>query len=208
MNTTTTLPFFPAVRSVGSVSVSSAPPLPSAVNILTVYRQPMDEKLLQELFGAVPSHVPVSIAEFRYLGKTYKGFAFRNVAGGYELFCDKLSQTFFTVGEYGLTVLSHGKKGRRHRCHVFETAADYLRFVSLDRHSISRDDDIVIMSNIRNFVSLLLFTDTYDSVQCYLQPSRANIIALATLSRRNDRVTDRSLYFCWLLSSQSNSQAL
>lgn len=136
--------------------------------------------------------------DLSYMNNFISGIGMRNKNGGMEFYNQHYFNSPVTIGAIGHTFIPRVKGVHSNTCCIFSDFLDLIAFniiqvsfpVTLPYHS-----DIYIINNIQNFIPVLLASDEYQHVYCFLKHDEINRMMSLTLEGRNPRCEDRSCFY-------------
>lgn len=157
---------------------------------------PASETILNMDVKQLPAVHEIS---YRYLSKVYRGIGIINQNKGIEFICQELMESPVTLKSTGISLLPARKEKRSSRLCAFFDVMDYFAYLSLQANSFIRlpsDSDVIIMSDVRNFLHLLIEGDDYSRVYLFFPNSVTGITITQTLKDRygGNAVACNSLY--------------
>ena len=107
---------------------------------------------------------------YRYFSKVYRGIGVVNQNKGVEFVSHELTARPITLKSAGISFLPARKERKSSRLCAFHDVTDYLAYRSLQAGGFIRlpsDCDVIIMSDVRNFLHLLIEGDDYNRVYLF-----------------------------------------
>lgn len=107
---------------------------------------------------------------YRYFSKVYRGIGIINQNKGIEFVSHELTTKPITLKNAGISFLPARKEQKSSRLCAFHDVTDYLAYLSLQDNGFIRlpsDCDVIIMSDVRNFLHLLIEGDDYNRVYLF-----------------------------------------
>lgn len=127
---------------------------------------------------------------YRYFSKVYRGIGIINQNKGIEFVSHELTAKPITLKNAGISFLPARKEQKSSRLCAFHDVTDYLAYLSLQDNGFIRlpsDCDIIIMSDVRNFLHLLIEGDDYNRVYLFFPNDVTGNTIIQTLIDRYGR---------------------
>lgn len=105
--------------------------------------------------------------EFSSLNRNYKGYGIRNVNGGIEFINPLYMKNPITLDNKGYVFVAHSKDESNKHCCLFWEFTDYLAYLSIQKKhflNLPKNCDCFIMSDVRNFIPMVVDTDDYENI--------------------------------------------
>lgn len=132
----------------------------------------------------------VSSATVYYPNIAITGIGLKNNKGGFLFYSDKLTVKPFFLLNNEPVYLPYREKHRSRTCCVFFDMFDYLSYLTILHDKEYKNDfpcncDCIIMGEIKNFVSVMLETESYEVTYCFLPNTLTGRTMAMTFKSRN-----------------------
>lgn len=117
--------------------------------------------------------------EFSSFNRNYRGYGIRNVNGGIEFINPLYMKNPITLDNKGYVYVAHSKDDSNKHCCLFWEFTDYLAYLSIQKKhflNLPKDCDCFIMSDVRNFIPMVVDTDDYENIYMFFPNNEAVII--------------------------------
>ncbi len=138
------------------------------------------------------------LVEFSSFNRTYRGYGIRNVNGGIEFINPHYMNSPITLNNKGYVFVAHSKNLTHRGCCLFWEFTDYLAYLSIqNKHFLNLPEgcDCFIMSNVKNFIPMVVDTDDYEHIYMFFPNNDIGITIAKTIQQRNFKVQDWSMLY-------------
>lgn len=132
----------------------------------------------------------IYFVEFSCLNRAFRGYGIKNSNGGVEFINSDYMEVPVTLKNNGFVIIYQKEGEVSKNCCLFYDFVDYLSFYTIQKlnfFQMSEGYDCFIMSNVKNFISMVVETDDYDNIYMFFPNDVVGTTISQTIENRNKR---------------------